>query len=404
MASSPGQPIPELRLTPDKYVTVRYAGASGDFNPIHVDDEFARSVGLPGKILHGLWSMAQVARAVRQAGEPEHRLRRLSVQFRDMAVPEAEIVVRGAIRVERDGVTLIDAEMEQNGRRIIRNAEAELQLPVQDGSAGSVYDGFNLDCPGGRIAVRRWNVAEPRCVAVVVHGYAEHSGRYAHVAEHLAANGAAVYAPDHRGHGLSAGERALIADLDDLVADLGAVIARARAEHPGLPLVVVGHSMGGMIATRYAQLHPGALAALVLSGPPVGGNPALEALLALDPIPEVPIDPGVLSRDPAVGREYAEDPLVWHGPFKRLTLEALFAAVSAIAEGPALIGLPTLWVHGELDQLAPLDCTERAVQRISGDTVERRVYPGAQHEVFNETNREEVLDEVTEFLEATLYD
>src|SRR5919198_1317498 len=117
----------EMTVTPDRYVTYRYAGASGDFNPIHLDDEFARGVGLPGKILHGLWSMAQVARAVHRAGRAEQRLRRLSVEFRDVGVPEVEVVVRGVVRDAQDNATLIDAEMEQDGRRIIRNAQAELQ-------------------------------------------------------------------------------------------------------------------------------------------------------------------------------------------------------------------------------------------------------------------------------------
>jgi acyl dehydratase len=119
----PGDELPELRVTPDKYVTVRYAGASGDFNPIHVDEEFARAVGLPGRILHGLWSMAQVARAV---GDVEH-LQRLSVQFRGMGVPEEEIVVAGRVREVRDGVAVIDAEARQGERAIIRNAEAEVR-------------------------------------------------------------------------------------------------------------------------------------------------------------------------------------------------------------------------------------------------------------------------------------
>ena len=127
VASTSGQPIPELRLTPHKYVTIQYAGASGDFNPIHIDDEFARSVGLPGKILHGLWSMAQVARAVRGAGGTDQRLRRLSVEFRDVGVPGVEVVVRGVMRDVQEDATVIDAEMEQDGRRIIRNAQAELR-------------------------------------------------------------------------------------------------------------------------------------------------------------------------------------------------------------------------------------------------------------------------------------
>ena len=98
-----GAQIPELRITPDKYLTVRYAGASGDFNPIHIDEEFARAVGLPGRILHGLWTMAQVARAQTEAaGGPQH-LKRLSVQFRGMGVPEQEVSVSGTVRESAGG-------------------------------------------------------------------------------------------------------------------------------------------------------------------------------------------------------------------------------------------------------------------------------------------------------------
>ncbi len=126
----PGDELEPLRVTPDRYLTVRYAGASGDFNPIHVDEELARSVGLPGRILHGLWTMAQVARAQTQAagGDPA-ALRRLSVQFRGMGVPEAEVVVTGTVReVRPDGTVVVAAEAAQDGRRIVRNAEAELRV------------------------------------------------------------------------------------------------------------------------------------------------------------------------------------------------------------------------------------------------------------------------------------
>jgi acyl dehydratase len=123
-----GEQIPELRVTPDKYLTVRYAGASGDFNPIHIDEDFARAVGLPGRILHGLWTMAQVARAQTDAaGGPEH-LKRLSVQFRGMGVPEQEVIVSGTVRELADGRAVIDTLAEQAGAQIIRNAEAELEL------------------------------------------------------------------------------------------------------------------------------------------------------------------------------------------------------------------------------------------------------------------------------------
>ena len=123
-----GGEIPEVKVTPDKYLTARYAGASGDFNPIHIDEEFAKAVGLPGRILHGLWTMAQVARAQTEAaGGPEH-LKRLSVQFRGMGVPEQEIVVTGTVRERRDGRVIVDTVAEQAGKQIVRNAQAELQL------------------------------------------------------------------------------------------------------------------------------------------------------------------------------------------------------------------------------------------------------------------------------------
>jgi acyl dehydratase len=123
-----GDALPELRTTPDRFLTVRYAGASGDYNPIHIDEEFARSVGLPGRILHGLYSMAQVARAQTDAGGGPASLRRLSVQFRGMGLPEQEIVVTSTVREVGDGVAIIDAEAAQGDNRIIRNAEAEIAV------------------------------------------------------------------------------------------------------------------------------------------------------------------------------------------------------------------------------------------------------------------------------------
>jgi acyl dehydratase len=128
MALQAGDEIAPLKVTPDRYLTVRYAGASGDFNPIHVDDDFARAVGLPGRILHGLYSMAQVARAQTDAGGGPASLRRLQVQFRGMGLPEQELTVTGTVREVNDGVAVIDTSCEQNGKRIIRNAEAELRL------------------------------------------------------------------------------------------------------------------------------------------------------------------------------------------------------------------------------------------------------------------------------------
>jgi acyl dehydratase len=123
-----GDEIEGLKVTPDKYLTIRYAGASGDFNPIHIDEDFARAVGLPGMILHGLYTMAQVARAQTDAGGGPQSLKRLSVQFRGMGVPEQELSVTGKVRESGNGVVIVDTYCEQNGQRLIRKAEAHLAV------------------------------------------------------------------------------------------------------------------------------------------------------------------------------------------------------------------------------------------------------------------------------------
>jgi acyl dehydratase len=118
----------ELEVTPDRFLTVRYAGASGDFNPIHIDEEFAKQVGLPGRILHGLWTMAQVARAHTEALGGPDKLERLSVQFRGMGVMEEEVVVTGTVREVDGDRAIVDSQATQRGKRIIRNGEATIRL------------------------------------------------------------------------------------------------------------------------------------------------------------------------------------------------------------------------------------------------------------------------------------
>ena len=117
---------------------------------------------------------------------------------------------------------------------------------------------------------------------------------------------------------------------------------------------------------------------------------------------EVPIDPAVLSRDPAVGEAYVADPLVYNGPFKPETLRSLFAAVAAVAEGPSFGSLPVLWIHGAEDALVPYAPVAEAFEHLRGDASEEKAYPGARHEIFNETNRDEVLDDVVAFINAQI--
>ena len=246
----------------------------------------------------------------------------------------------------------------------------------------------------GRVQVRRWAAANPQRLIVLVHGYGEHIGRYEHVAQALVARGSDVVGPDHLGHGQSPGEPALVEDFEPIVDDLRVVVQDSRGD---LPVVMVGHSMGGLIATRYAQRFPEDLAGLVLSGPAVGLSPVLATWL--ENPPSDPIAGEMLSRDPAVGEAYANDPLVYHGGWKRPTLEAFIAADTAIASGPGFGELPLLYVHGEQDPLVPVDFARPVVERVAGADSDLRVIAGARHEVFNEIDQDETIALVADFAE-----
>jgi alpha-beta hydrolase superfamily lysophospholipase len=253
----------------------------------------------------------------------------------------------------------------------------------------------------GSLHVRAWGHAQPSHLVAIAHGYGEHIGRYDHVAAAFGEHGAAVYGLDHAGHGRSDGERALISDFDPVVDDLHLLVRRARTAYPGLPVVLVGHSMGGLVATRYAQRHGDGLTGLVLSAPLLG-NPGSAVLLAMDPLPEIPIDPAVLSRDESVGEAYQTDPLNYHGGFKRPTLAAMAVAILEAALDCRQLTGSVLWQHGEADQLVPMEGSRRTIELFTNADVTRHIYRGARHEIFNETNRHEVLADTTRFIEAAV--
>jgi alpha-beta hydrolase superfamily lysophospholipase len=256
----------------------------------------------------------------------------------------------------------------------------------------------NVTGHAGELSVHTWPNLEATWLAVLVHGYGEHLGRYEHVAAALSDAGALVVGGDLYGHGGSEGQRALITDVDSLVADVHAV---TRSIATTLPTVLIGHSVGGLVAARYAQVHGHELAALVLSAPMLGPWQGLD-LLSAPEIPDTPTDPSLLSRDPSVGEAYAADPLVWHGGLKRQTLEALDRALDTVSFGTPLGDLPTLWLHGDDDRIVPIADTRAGTDRIRGMGFEERIYPGARHEVFNETNRDEVLADVVSFVRRVL--
>ena len=255
---------------------------------------------------------------------------------------------------------------------------------------------YELSGSQGKVVVRTAAPSSPSRVVVLAHGFGEHSGRYTHVIDRLVTDGAVVHAPDHRGHGRSEGPRAVVDDIEAMVSDLHLVVQRAKAENPDLPVVLIGHSMGGLMSIRYTQTHGSELTALVVSGPFLG-NPAMAPLLDMEVLPDIPIDPAALSRDPAVGEAYAADPLVYHGPLIKESFVGMFGAVERVAGGPVL-SLPVLWVHGEADQLAAYDSAKVLLEKVGGSNLTARSYPEAAHEVFNEINKDEVLDEVGAFL------
>jgi len=256
----------------------------------------------------------------------------------------------------------------------------------------------SLSGHAGSIHVQVWDTPDPARVVILVHGFGEHIGRYDHVAAALVADGATVWGLDHAGHGRSEGERGFISDLDAAVGDVKLLVDAARQAHPDLAIVMVAHSMGGAIGLRYAELHPDDLAGLVVSAPLVGSWAPVRMLLALDDLPEIPVDPSTLSRDPAVAEAYVADPLVYHGPFGRATLAAASNGLLDIALDADRVTIPVLWQHGSDDQLVPVDGARRGVALLDNADVEEHVYAGARHEIFNETNRDEVLADTAAFV------
>jgi alpha-beta hydrolase superfamily lysophospholipase len=185
----------------------------------------------------------------------------------------------------------------------------------------------------------------------------------------------------------------------DYVTDVRDTAGAIRERHAGAPLVLVGHSMGGLIATRYAQRHREELTGLVLSAPAIGLGPVFAQWLDAGEPPSDPIDVAVLSRDPAVGEAYANDPLVWHGGWKRPTVAAFHRASVAVDSGPGFDDLPVLYVHGAADELVPMILVRPVVERLRGTDHSERIVPEARHEVFNETDKDETVREMADFVE-----
>lgn len=246
----------------------------------------------------------------------------------------------------------------------------------------------------------------PRAAVVLVHGMGEHSGRYEGLIEVLTGAGLAVFAHDHRGHGRSAGRRAHIARLDDLVTDIGRSVARARTALPGVPLIVLGHSMGGLTSALWAQANPDGYDLLALSGPLAaldGANAAtrtaLRMLSAVAPtLPVAAVDADELSHDPQVGADYRADPLVHAGKLSARTAYELAAGVQRVQRGAPRLRRPLSIQHGALDSIVPPRGSAELFVAAMAEDKRRIVYPGMFHEIFNEVGKEEVFADLSSWL------
>ncbi|MEZ4649402.1 MAG: alpha/beta hydrolase [Candidatus Eisenbacteria bacterium] len=247
----------------------------------------------------------------------------------------------------------------------------------------------------GEIVFSRWDATTaPRGIFVFVHGYAEHGRRYARAADALVADGFTVFAPDHIGHGKSDGERALITDFEHVVDDLHALVGLARTPNPALPVVMAGHSMGGLLTARFVQRYPDLLAGAAFLGAVLGDWAWAREVLALPEIPFQEPEYSGMSRDPEAVAGYAEDPLVYHGQYKRPLLEAEIRALDRMKAELGRIRIPVLFLHGAADPYVPYEASLDAVERMASEDKTIEVYPGARHELVHEQNREEVVTDL----------
>lgn len=248
----------------------------------------------------------------------------------------------------------------------------------------------------------------PRAVVVIAHGVSEHSARYTWVAEQLTARGYAVYALDHRGHGRSQGSRALIDRMANAVADLDALIDRATAAQQPAPVFLLGHSMGGCVSLAYSIRHQRKLAGLVLSAP-------LAALEAASPLVRLAghvlsavapklgvfgVDASAVSRDPEVVRDYESDPLNHHGKLPARTVAELSNTVAGFPEAMPRLELPMLLLQGTEDRLTPPAGSEMVHERAGSEDKQLKHYPGLYHELLNEPEKDQVLGDIAEWLDA----
>jgi alpha-beta hydrolase superfamily lysophospholipase len=265
---------------------------------------------------------------------------------------------------------------------------------------------------GVRIVYDVWTPdVTPRAVVILSHGFGEHARRYDHVSARFGREGLVTYALDHRGHGRSGGKRVLVKDISEYTGDFDTLVGIATQEHPGVTRIVLGHSMGGGIVFAYGVEHPDDYDLMLLSGPAVAAQTAVSPLLAwlakaigaIAPgLPVQQLDADAISRDPAVVNAYNTDPLVHHGKVPAGLARALLLVGETMPQRAASLTAPLLVVHGSDDRLIPVDGSRQLVAAVGSPDIELMVYPGLYHEVFNEPEQDQVLDDVVSWINARL--
>ncbi|HVR91970.1 MAG TPA: lysophospholipase [Novosphingobium sp.] len=253
--------------------------------------------------------------------------------------------------------------------------------------------------------------APPRAGVVIAHGYAEHLGRYEHVAAHFTALGLAVFALDHWGHGQSDGVPGFVPRFSAFTDGMEQLLTAVEAAHPHLPLILLGHSMGGLIATLHLPTHQSHYAGAVLSGPLIIPSEAPSRLMQwisrllsrIAPrLGVLALDATGVSRDPAVVAAYLADPLVYNGKVSaRLAAEMFAAMAHARAAAPSIV-LPMLLLHGGEDRLTSPDGSRYLAAHLGSADRTLTIYPGLYHEIFNEPEQGEVLGDVSAWIDAHL--
>jgi alpha-beta hydrolase superfamily lysophospholipase len=264
---------------------------------------------------------------------------------------------------------------------------------------------------GVRIVYDVWTPdSAARAVVILSHGLGEHARRYDHVARRFGADQLVTYALDHRGHGRSGGKRVLCRDISEYTGDFATLVDIATKENPGCRRIVLGHSMGGAIVFAYGVERPDDYDLMVLSGPAVA-VPAVPRVLGFivktlgAVVPGLPLqrlDSSAISRDPAVVNAYNTDPLVHHGKVPAGIARALLLVGETMPQRAPALTAPLLIVHGSEDRLIRVEGSRRLLEAVGSCDRELKVYPGLYHEVFNEPEQDQVLDDVVSWINARL--